>query len=69
MDVDRRLAGNGSGELRIKGQAEIERRKSKWNNDNDKPDRIKQELEQRENELKERALRNKVMRSRKGSSG
>lgn len=29
----------------------------------------KQELEKRENELKERALRNKVMRTRKGSGG
>lgn len=29
MDVDRPVVG-GSGELKIKGQAEIERRKSKW---------------------------------------
>jgi hypothetical protein len=33
MDVDRKQGGDGGGELRIKGQAEIERRKSKWNDD------------------------------------
>jgi hypothetical protein len=32
------------------------------------PVRNKLELEKRENELKEKALRNKVMRTRKGSS-
>jgi hypothetical protein len=33
MDEDRKRVGDGEGELRIKGQAEIERRKSKWNDD------------------------------------
>ncbi|KAJ7243941.1 hypothetical protein C8J57DRAFT_1083291 [Mycena rebaudengoi] len=58
MDVD-------DGELKIKGQAEVERRKSKWE-DQDGP--TKSELEQRENELKEKALRNKVIRTRKASN-
>lgn len=35
MDVDRKQVGGGGGggELKIKGQAELERRKSKWNDD------------------------------------
>jgi len=70
MDVDQKQPGDAGGELKIKGQAEIERRKSKWNDDaSDKPEPSTRELEKRENELKERALRNKVMRSRKGSNG
>ncbi|RDB27903.1 hypothetical protein Hypma_002184 [Hypsizygus marmoreus] len=70
MDVDRSEGPRGS-ELKIKGQAEIERRKSKWDEEdaaNDEPGRSKVELEKRENELKEKALRNKVMRTRKSSS-
>jgi len=55
------------GELKIKGQAEFERRKSKWEVDGDDDEVNKKDLEKRENELKEKALRNKVMRSRKMS--
>ena len=68
-----------TGELKIKGQAEIERRRSKWDDEGQElvgffhvsyqvPDVLqdKHELEKRENELKEKALRNKVVRSRKG---
>ncbi|KAJ7605511.1 hypothetical protein DFH06DRAFT_1487186 [Mycena polygramma] len=55
------------GELKIKGQAEAERRKSKWD-DEDVLARSKLELEKRENELKEKALRNKVLKTRKASN-
>jgi serine/arginine repetitive matrix protein 1 len=61
MDVDQPSTGP---ELKIKGQAEIERRKSKWENETDDRE-SKDDLERRENELKEKALRNKVLRSRK----
>jgi len=59
-----------SGELKIKGQAEIERRKNKWEEEapNHKTHQ-KEDLERRENELKEKALRNKVVRTRKTSVG
>lgn len=60
MEVD-----NDKIELKIKGQAELERKKSKW--DNDDESMSKADLEKRENELKEKALRNKVVRTRKGS--
>ncbi|KAJ7610258.1 hypothetical protein DFH06DRAFT_1485605 [Mycena polygramma] len=60
MEVD-------DGELKIKGQAEAERRKSKWD-DEDVLARSKLELEKRENELKEKALRNKVLKTRKASN-
>lgn len=71
------------GELKIKGQAELEHRKSKREHEDVRippfrfsllifilkaPVPAKQELEQRENELKEKALRNKVMRTRKSSA-
>lgn len=73
MNVDEgsRKAG-GSGELKIKGQAEVERKKGKWDEEpsygssSGASSQVPQvELEKRENELKERALRQKVMRSRK----
>jgi len=54
------------GELKIKGQAEVERRRSKWDDEGQELD--KYELEKKENELKEKALRNKVVRSRKGGN-
>lgn len=63
MDLD-------SGELKIKGQAEIERRRNKW--EEEAPNHRmhqKTDLERRENELKEKALRNKVVRTRKASVG
>ncbi|KAF4564613.1 hypothetical protein EYR40_010779 [Pleurotus pulmonarius] len=65
MDVDK----FPKGELKIKGQAEVERKKSNWDDDLDSPVYIQtqEELERRENELKEKALRNKVMRSRKAT--
>jgi serine/arginine repetitive matrix protein 1 len=69
MDID-------GGGLKIKGQAEAQRRRSKWEDDSarDGPSGSSQsygksELEKRENELKEKALRNKVVRTRKGSNG
>ncbi|KAF8155980.1 hypothetical protein B0H34DRAFT_659328 [Crassisporium funariophilum] len=70
MEVDRdpesgSAGASAVGELKIKGQADAERRKSKW--EEDTPDDGTKDLEKRENELKERALRNKVMRSRKRS--
>jgi len=70
MEVDGN-AGKPSNELKIKGQAEAERRKSKWEeiDDDERPSVSKLELERRENELKEKALRNKVVRTRKGSYG
>lgn len=69
MDVDKpSSSGAGApGELKIKGQAEFERRKSKWEVEGEDDEVNKKELEKRENELKEKALRNKVMRSRKRS--
>lgn len=73
MDVDEegRQAGR-SGELKIRGQAEVERRKSKWDEEPSyssgaSSNTPQDELEKRENELKERALRQKVMRSRKAT--
>ncbi|GAW03521.1 hypothetical protein LENED_005252 [Lentinula edodes] len=58
MDVDRKGGGE---ELKIKGQADAERRRAKPNSDEDSKLRPSQaDLAQRENELKERALRNKV---------
>lgn len=73
MDVDEegRKAGR-SGELKIRGQAEVERRKSKWDEEPSyssgaSSNTPQDELEKRENELKERALRQKVMRSRKAT--
>lgn len=68
MDLDRPAYNSGrvQGELKIKGQAEVERRKSKWDDDEEAGRKL--ELEKRENELKEKALRNKVMRTRKGSN-
>ncbi|KAF7299391.1 putative PWI domain-containing protein [Mycena indigotica] len=56
------------GELKIKGQAEAERNtKSRW--DEGEPNREPTpDLTKRENELKEKALRNKVIRTRKSSS-
>jgi len=90
MDVDVESL-KSSGELKIKGQAEVERRKSKWEIRDEEEVRIrssqiyqvvadmyhleqdprglKNELEKRENELKEKALRNKVVRTLKGSNG
>ncbi|KAJ8516754.1 hypothetical protein ONZ45_g5969 [Pleurotus djamor] len=65
MDVDRSpLPVEG---LKIKGQAEAERKRGNWDDDLDKPvsKQAQEELERRESELKEQALRNKVMRSRK----
>jgi len=60
------------GELKIKGQAEAERRRNKWDDDQDVSspggDDDDEKLQNRENELKERALRNKVVRNRQGSS-
>jgi len=84
MDVDRAetrsrtldsdLPQNSRGELKIKGQASVY--KSRWEDEgmqgkSAKDDEVaaRQELEKRENELKERALRNKVIRTRKGSGG
>jgi len=58
--------GPPGGELKIKGQASLERRKSKAE---DATASKKLELEKRENELKEKALRNKVVRSRTKNSG
>jgi len=68
MNVDKAspIDADAPGELKIKGQAEFERRKSRWE-EGDDIDLNKNELERRENELKEKALRNKVMRSRKRS--
>lgn len=76
MDVDRGARKNGDAtaasagrpELKIKGQAEVERKKNKGASDasGSKPD-SGVDLERRENELKEKALRNKVVKSRKSS--
>ncbi|KZT70042.1 hypothetical protein DAEQUDRAFT_765068 [Daedalea quercina L-15889] len=70
MDVDENKASridDRPGELKIKGQAAAEKRQSKWEEeDKDMPDQA--ELERRESELKEKALRNKVVRTRKGSA-
>ena len=87
MDVDRE--GGGSPELKIRGQADAEKKKSKWDQqdkdevrcfatrgshvtqgwDGFQPMEDPSELERRESELKERALRNKVVRTRKASAG
>ncbi|CDO71126.1 hypothetical protein BN946_scf184844.g130 [Trametes cinnabarina] len=70
MDGDsapRNGRGADSGELKIRGQAEAERRKEqRMDVEADQPDR--DELARRESELKEKALRNKVVRTRKSSS-
>ncbi|TFK92484.1 hypothetical protein K466DRAFT_595152 [Polyporus arcularius HHB13444] len=63
MEVD--AEGNG-GELKIRGQADAERRKDQMDIDHSPEDRA--ELERRESELKEKALRNKVVRTRKSSA-
>ncbi|OCH84516.1 hypothetical protein OBBRIDRAFT_839651 [Obba rivulosa] len=76
MDVDRengkakgkRLESEMPGELKIKGQANVERRNNKWDDERDEPMEDRAELEKRENELKEKALRNKVVRTRKSGS-
>ncbi|TCD66924.1 hypothetical protein EIP91_000763 [Steccherinum ochraceum] len=65
MEVDEK--GKGP-ELKIKGQAEAERRKNKEDEQDDDPMPDHDELEKRESELKERALRNKVVRTRKSST-
>ncbi|KAI1794325.1 hypothetical protein LXA43DRAFT_1091854 [Ganoderma leucocontextum] len=66
MDVDR--DGTKDGELKIRGQAGAERRRTE-KMDVDSGQVGKAELEKRESELKERALRNKVVRTRKSSAG
>jgi serine/arginine repetitive matrix protein 1 len=71
MDVD--------GELKIKGQAKVTGRVSGYSHSrlNLQTDNVsflqdsegpQDDLQKRENELKEKALRNKVVRSRKSSS-
>jgi len=69
--LDSDLPQNSRGELKIKGQANARKSKrgdeEKMAKDNKGDDLTKQRLEKRENELKERALRNKVIRTRKGS--
>ncbi|KAJ3570572.1 hypothetical protein NP233_g4319 [Leucocoprinus birnbaumii] len=75
MDVDegsRRDGGDGG--IKIKGQAEVQKRRNKWDEEpshggsSGGSSNVSQaELEKRENELKERALRQKVMRSRKAT--
>jgi len=75
-DDDKMDINSGTkGGLKIKGQAEAQKRKSKWEDDGPQdghsrslPDE-RANLEKRENELKEKALRNKVVRTRKGSGG
>ncbi|EPT02136.1 hypothetical protein FOMPIDRAFT_1022967 [Fomitopsis schrenkii] len=67
MDVDERREDDRPGELKIKGQAAVERKRGRRDDeDKDMPDAA--ELERRESELKEKALRNKVVRTRKGSA-
>lgn len=74
--LDPDLPQNSRGELKIKGQATTARR-ARWDdhtaNEDSSGDGEKdvpmENLDMRENELKERALRNKVIRTRKGSSG
>ncbi|OBZ67606.1 hypothetical protein A0H81_12257 [Grifola frondosa] len=69
MDVDSEGPGakgkerelEKGGELKIKGQAQVERRRSKWDEGRNGNQEDRSELERRENELKEKALRNKVM--------
>lgn len=56
------------GELKIKGQADAGKKKSKWEEEREQSLPDQGELERRESELKERALRNKVVRTRKGST-
>jgi len=67
--LDSDLSHNSRGELKIKGQANA--RRSHRGDDVMQGDDVatKQELMKRENELKERALRNKVIRTRKASIG
>ncbi|ESK88604.1 hypothetical protein Moror_3102 [Moniliophthora roreri MCA 2997] len=72
MDVDSR---NDSNELKIKGQAAAEKKRNRWESEDDMKTEDREtlgpsqsELEKRENELKERALRNKVVRSRKSTA-
>lgn len=81
MDVDRpaRRYRNESdedrGELKIRGQAAASKKGSRWENKDRRERRGSSEestsnveLERRETELKERALRNKVIRTRKRSA-
>ncbi|KAH9956277.1 hypothetical protein BC827DRAFT_1139736, partial [Russula dissimulans] len=49
--------------IKIKGQAEAERQRNKMENAEAPKDR--EDLSRRESELKEKALRNKVVRTRK----
>jgi len=61
MDVDR-------GGLKIKGQAQAEKAKERQGHEGRRADQSRSEdLDKRESELKEKALRNKVVRSRKTS--
>lgn len=70
MDVDDADSQGGEGELKIKGQAEAAKRRGKWDDDDhDEPMPDKSDLAKRESELKEKALRNKVVRTRKSSTG
>ncbi|EIW54866.1 uncharacterized protein TRAVEDRAFT_51003 [Trametes versicolor FP-101664 SS1] len=69
MDVDgegRNGRDADRGELKIRGQADAERRKDQ-SMDIDSEQVDKAELARRESELKEKALRNKVVRTRKTS--
>ncbi|KAL0067473.1 hypothetical protein AAF712_005461 [Marasmius tenuissimus] len=68
MDVDAE-GDSGKSELKIKGQADAEKKKSRWGEEPqpEQPGMSKTELEKRENELKEKALRNKVVRTRKNT--
>ncbi|EIN08509.1 hypothetical protein PUNSTDRAFT_134885 [Punctularia strigosozonata HHB-11173 SS5] len=59
MDVD----DSARGELKIKGRAAAEKKEQDGRNDDEDP-----EMRKRESELKEKALRNKVVRSRKNTN-
>lgn len=70
MDIDSPGATDKN-ELKIKGQADAEKRKSRWEEEepqHEKFDISQADLEKRENELKEKALRNKVVRTRKNTT-
>ncbi|KAI0090415.1 hypothetical protein BDY19DRAFT_992611 [Irpex rosettiformis] len=65
MDVNR---DKGKGpELKIRGQAAAERQKNQAE-DEAQDEHMPSPLERRESELKEQALRNKVVRTRKNSA-
>ncbi|KAI0696807.1 hypothetical protein BC835DRAFT_1414038 [Cytidiella melzeri] len=68
MDTEREIRDKGKGpELKIRGQAEVKNPKDRRDEESqDEP--MLSPLEQRESELKEKALRNKVVRTRKNSS-